>query len=261
MTSVEGRVVVITGATRGIGKAMAVAFASAGASVVITGRSTEAAPNRAGLPGTLESVAAEINAIGGAVFPVVTDLSRSEDCGRLVAAVGERFGRCDVLVNNAALSFLGTFLEVPSRRWTPVLAVNLLAPVALIEAFLPAMIEAGDGRIVNFSSGSADTRSQQGADGVQQLPYSASKAAIEALTFGLAHQLAGTGVAVNAVRPTVATEAVTFHAPELLDDPSGRWARPDAYAAAMVWLACRPADYTGNLLTNDDLKALGVLSP
>jgi NAD(P)-dependent dehydrogenase (short-subunit alcohol dehydrogenase family) len=166
---------------------MAVAFAKRGAAVVISGRSTDKAPNRGGLPGTLESVEAELRDFGGQPLSVAADLSRTE--------------------------------------------------------------------------AAADTRRREPSGaGVQQLPYSATKAAIEALSFGLAHQLADSGVSVNCVRPSVATEAVTFHAPHLLDDPSGRWVRPDDYGDAMVWLAEQPSDYTGNLLTNDDLKALGVLT-
>jgi NAD(P)-dependent dehydrogenase (short-subunit alcohol dehydrogenase family) len=261
MGNLAGKIVVVTGSTRGIGKAMAVAFAKRGAAVVIAGRSTEEAPNRGGLPGTLQSVEAELRDLGGEVLSVAADLSRTEGVEKLVAATAHRFGRCDVLINNAALSFLGTFLEVPARRWSPVIAVNLLAPVYLIEAFLPGMMERGDGRIINFSSGAADTRLRESSGaGVQQLPYSATKAAIEALSFGLAYQLAGSGVSVNCVRPSVATEAVTFHAPHLLDDPLGRWARPDDYGEAMVWLAEQPSEYAGNLLTNDDLKALGLLA-
>ena len=241
---------------------MAVAFARAGADLVISGRSTDEAPNRAGLPGTVDTVENELRDLGADVLSVAADLSKTDDVQRLIAATQDRFGRCDVLVNNAALSFLGNFLDVPSRRWVPVIEVNLLAAVRLIEAFLPGMVERGQGRIINFSSGAADTRMREpSGQGVQQLPYSATKAAIEALSFGLANQLAGTGVSVNCVRPSVATEAVTFHAPQLLDDTSGRWARPEDFAQAMAWLAEQPADYTGNLLANTDLKTLGALAP
>ncbi len=258
--ALKDKIVVVTGSTRGIGKAMAVAFARQGSKLVISGRSTDDAPNRAGLPGTLESVGAELRGLGAEVLAVPVDLSKAEDVSRLIDATQHEFGRCDVLVNNAALSFLGEFLNVPSRRWVPVIEVNLLAAVRLIEAFLPGMVERADGKIINFSSGAADTRRRQSdGDEVQQLPYSATKAAVEALTFGLAHQMEGSGVSVNCVRPTVATEVVTFHAPHLLEDSSGRWASPEDFAQAMTWLAQQPAAYTGHLLDNDDLKALGAL--
>jgi NAD(P)-dependent dehydrogenase (short-subunit alcohol dehydrogenase family) len=86
-----------------------------------------------------------------------------------------------------------------------------------------------------------------------------AKAGLEALTFGLAHQLEGTGVAVNALRPTVATEAVTYRAPHLLKQSSEKWARPHLYAETVASLTNQPASYTGQLLTNDDFRALGVL--
>src|SRR5438067_2507218 len=111
MGSMDGKVAVVTGAARGIGKAAAVAFGRAGASVVLVGRSTNDNPNRAGLPGTLEGVADELAGLGADVLSVAADLSNPEDVEHVIAAVDDRFGRCDVLVNNAALSFLGTFLE------------------------------------------------------------------------------------------------------------------------------------------------------
>jgi citronellol/citronellal dehydrogenase len=255
------KVVVVTGASRGIGRAVAGAFARRGCSLVIAARSTDLSPNRAGLPGTLESVGTELRSHGVDVLAVPADLSRAEEAEALVASTIDRFGRCDVLVNNAAVSFLGRFVDVPARRWNPVLAVNLLAPVVLIHGFAPGMIERGDGRIINISSGAANTRpGATGGETVHQLPYAASKAGLEALTFGLADQLRGTGVAVNALRPTVATEAVALGAPHLLEDTSGRWARPEPYADAVVWLADQPDSFTGQLLSNDDLRARGVLT-
>ncbi|MGE0881111.1 MAG: SDR family NAD(P)-dependent oxidoreductase [Acidimicrobiia bacterium] len=250
----EARVAVVTGASRGIGRATALAFARKGYRVVVAARSTDANPNKAGLPGTVDSLAAEAGG-AGAIVTVAADLSKPEAVEAVATTTLDTFGRCDVLINNAAISFLGKFVDVPARRWTPVINVNLLAPVALIEAFLPGMIERGDGRIINVSSGAADTREP----GVEQLPYSASKAAIESLSFGLAWQLAGSGVSVNAVRPTVATEAVTHHAPNLLTDQPGRWALPTDYAAALLWLAEQPASFTGELIDNDRFKQLGVL--
>src|SRR5438105_2370297 len=159
------RVCVVTGAARGIGKAVAVAFAKRGARLVLVGRSTHASPNRGGLPGTLESVAAEAGGLGAEVVIVAADLSKPDEVDSVVNAPNERFGRCDVLVNNAAVSFLGNFLDVPVRRWHAVLSVNLLAAVSLIHSFLPGMLERGDGRILNVSSGAADTRTP---GGVQQ---------------------------------------------------------------------------------------------
>lgn len=250
------RTAVVTGATRGIGRATALALAARGFSLALIGRSTAARPNRAGLPGTLEDVAAQAAERGAPVLTLSEDLAADGAPRRIAEQVLGRFGRCDVLINNAAVSFIGPFTEVPSRRWRTVLAVNLLATVELTEALLPGMLDRGDGRIVNMGSDAADTRA---GSGVPQLPYAASKAAIEAMSIGLAGQLASTGVAVNVVRPTVATEAVTFSAPHLLDDPSGRWVPAGAYGEAIAWLVEQPAEFTGNLLTNADLAAAGAL--
>lgn len=251
--TLQGQVAVITGATRGIGKSIAEAYARRGARLVICARSTNENPNRAGLPGTLESVEAELRAGGADVVAVPADLSSADDLQRIVDVTNERFGRCDVLVNNAAVSFLGPFLEVPVKRWQPVIAVNLMATVTLCHAFLPGMLERGEGRIINMSSGAADTKVEQE---VIQLPYSAAKAGVEAVTFSLAYQFAP-HVAVNCLRPQVLTEAVSYSAPQLVGRPD--WAQPDAYGDAMVWLAEQPLSYTGQRLSNADLVALGAL--
>ena len=110
-----GAVCVITGATRGIGKSAAVSFARRGAHLVLVGRSTEHSPNRGGLPGTLESVAGELQALGAGVTTVAANLSQPDDVQRVADATTKQFGRCDVLVNNAAVSFLGMFLDVAPR--------------------------------------------------------------------------------------------------------------------------------------------------
>jgi NAD(P)-dependent dehydrogenase (short-subunit alcohol dehydrogenase family) len=258
VNELDGKVVVVTGATRGIGKASAVSFAKAGARLVIVGRSTVDSPSRAGLPGTLESVAGELGALGAEVVGVAADLSKQDDLQLVIDRTDEAFGGCDVLVNNAAVSFLGPFIDLPARRWRPVLDVNLLAPVTLIQAFLPGMLERRSGRIINVTSGAADTRQ---ANAVPQLPYAASKAGLDAMSFGLAHQLADTGVAVNLLAPEVLTEAVTYSVQdsEVLATLRQRMVRPEPYGAAVAWLARQPASFTGRYLTNDDLIALGAL--
>src|ERR1700712_569031 len=116
--------VVITGSARGIGKAMALSWARRGAHVVLVARSTDANPSKA-LPGTLEQAADEVRAAGGEATVVGADLSSDDGVGAVVAAVAA-LGGCDVLVNNAAVSFLGDFLDVSPRRWAVAMQVNLL---------------------------------------------------------------------------------------------------------------------------------------
>jgi NAD(P)-dependent dehydrogenase (short-subunit alcohol dehydrogenase family) len=258
MGELDGRVAVITGAARGIGKASALALARDGADLVLVSRSTNDAPNRGGLPGTLESVAAETEELGAKVLIVPADLSKPEDVQRVIDATNERFGRCDILMNNAAVSFLGLFLDVPPRRWRSAIEVNLLAPVTLIHGFLPGMLERHDGRIINVTSESADPREHAE---VPQLPYAASKAGLDTLSYGLAAQLNGTGVAANILAPEVLTEAVTYSVtdPDTLASLKKVMVEPEPYGDAVTWLARQPAEFTGRYLTNHDLMDLGAL--
>src|SRR5207245_10162814 len=126
------------------------------------------------------------------------------DVAGLLPRTPDLFGPCDVLVNNAAVSFLGPFLEVPPSKWRAALAVNLLGPVMLAHGFLSGMVERGEGRIVNIGSAAAVS------DVVLQLPYSVAKIGLERLTTGLAHQFGEQGVAVNCIRidEVIPTEAV-----------------------------------------------------
>ena len=241
--------VVVTGAARGIGRAIAVAWGAQGASVVLAARSTASMPSKA-LPGTLEEAAQAVEAVGGAATIVQADLSTEEGVSDVVAAVDELDG-CDVLVNNAAVSFVGDFLDIPARRWRVVANVNLLAPVALIQALLPRMLDQG-GTILNISSGAAED------DAVPQLPYSCTKLALERLTVGLHHQFVGRGVIFHCIRidELVPTEAVSYSLGDtVLDVPI---CDVDSFASATIRLASQP-DLSGEVLTHGRLRELGLL--
>jgi NAD(P)-dependent dehydrogenase (short-subunit alcohol dehydrogenase family) len=247
------RVVVVTGATRGIGRATALAFAREGCRVVVIGRSTNERPNRA-LPGTLEEVEAEVRTLGADVLPIAADVSVEDDARRIVDHTLDRFGRCDVLVNNAAVSFLGGFLDVPVSRWRAAVGVNLLGPVMLAHGFLPGMLARNDGSIVNVGSIAAHTE----AGARSQLPYATTKYALERFTTGLAAQTETSGVTVNAIRidEVVATEAVGLHMPELLRTAP---LSADDFAPAIVWL-CRARRTHGEILTIGALRSLGAFA-
>ncbi|MEU7814014.1 SDR family NAD(P)-dependent oxidoreductase [Pseudonocardia sp. NPDC049154] len=246
-----GRVAVVTGAARGLGRTTALALGRAGVKVVLVGRSTRERPNKA-LPGTLEEVAMELVALGADHLVVAADVSSEEDVARVLAETEARFGGCDLLVNNAAVSFLGDFLAVRPSKWRAAVGVNLFGPVMLLHAFLPGMLERGNGRVLNLSSIAALD------DGVVQLPYSVSKLGLERLTTGLAGQLVGTGVAVNCIRidEVVPTEAVTLAAPHLRDTAR---CTPEQFAEGAVAVLALPAERTGEVLAMDDLRAAGVL--
>ena len=249
--SFEGRVAVVTGATRGLGRATSLELARQGARVVLVGRSTAEHPNRA-LPGTLEEVEKQVRDLGAECVAVAADVSRDEDVARIVAEA-ESLGPVDLLVNNAAVSFLGGFLEVPLSKWRAAMAVDLLGPVALCQAVLPGMIQRGRGSIVSLSSSAALS------DDVLQLPYSVAKVGLERLTIGLHHQYGEQGVAVSCIRidEVIPTEAVLLHAPNLA--ASAR-TTPDDFARAIAWALQRTPDQIGgHVLGLEELRKLGAL--
>lgn len=253
------RTVLVTGATRGVGRGIADAFARRGDRLVLVGRSTAAAPNKVGLPGTLESVAAELADAAEAVLTIAADLAQTEEAQRVVREVTEQWGTPDVLVNNAAATFIGPFLDIPVSRWKTALALNLLAPVTLIHGFLPAMLARDSGRIINITSAAARTREVSSRD-VPQLSYAASKAALDAFSFGLMDDLVGTGVALDLVAPVVLTESVEHHLTgERFDDLKRRMARMDPFGEAVARIADQPPHFRGHYLENHDLEALGFL--
>lgn len=238
-----GKVAVVTGASRGIGRAICVAFANAGADIVVAARSTQAEPSR--LAGTIESVAAEVEALGRRALAVRTDVRDDASVTALMRRAGDAFGRIDVLVNNAAYLYRAPFAGTPPAKWDLVFDVNLGGSVRCIRAALPGMLERGGGRIINVTSGAV----------TMALPdivsYAASKAALEALTQGLASELAGTGVAVNALRidSAVATEGA------LALNPGGEhagWATPASVADRALWIATRGAAFTGNIVSSKE---------
>ena len=190
------RVVLITGATRGVGRGIAEAFSRRGDTLVVVGRSTDAEPNRLGLPGTLEEAGSVLRSQGSEVLTIRADLADPAEVERLAAEVLESHGTPDVLVNNAAATFIGGFLDIPLSRWRTAINLNLLAPVGLIQAFLPGMLDRDEGRIINVTSAAARTRDFPDSP-VPQLSYAASKAALDSFTYGLLPDLEASGVEIQ----------------------------------------------------------------
>ena len=250
----------VTGASRGIGKATALALARAGCDVAITARTRKEGEGReqtadgAGrpLPGSLDTTAAEIEALGARALPLVADLRVPET---LVAAAEEavrQWGRIDVLVNNAVDTGPGSmsrFLDTTAEQFRTKVQANYLSQLDLIRAVLPGMIERGHGVIVNVTSHAArNAPPAPPGEGGWGLAYAASKAAFERVAGALHVEVGGQGVLVVSMDPgRVVTEAQAMHEKEM--GLAGKYAPapPSAPAAAVAWLATSPEawEYAG----------------
>ena len=180
-----GRVAVVTGGTRGIGLAIARALAEDGASVVVSGRDA----------GRIESVVKELESLGAPALGVSADQSKREDCDRLVDAAKERFGRIDVLVNNAGITRDQLLVRMKDDDWDQVMDTNLRGVFLMTRAAAKSMMRQKSGRIINIAS----TAGAMGNAG--QVNYSAAKAGVIGLTKAAARELAHWSILVNAVAP------------------------------------------------------------
>lgn len=215
----EGRRVLVTGASRGIGAAVAERMAAEGADVAITARSAEPADHQ--LAGSLAETAERLAGHGASVGIVVADLTDEVDRARIgpeaTAALG---GPIEILVNNAAASMYLPLAEFSIKRRRIIFEVNVHTPLDLAQQVIPAMREAGEGWIVNVSSGSARLRDgppfEPSHQGSTIALYGASKAALNRITNGLAEELHGTGIRVNCVEPRAAV--MSEGAEELMGD-------------------------------------------
>lgn len=181
----EGRVAIVTGGSRGIGRAVAASLAEDGASVVVSGRD----------PVRVEVEAKELEALGALVLAVQADVARREDVDRLVDRARERFGRIDILVNNAGITRDALLVRMKDDDWDAVLDVNLRGAFLMTRAVAKVMMRQKGGRIINIAS----TAGAMGNAG--QANYSAAKAGLIGLTKAAARELAHWGILVNAVAP------------------------------------------------------------
>ncbi|MGW0662991.1 SDR family NAD(P)-dependent oxidoreductase [Streptodolium elevatio] len=254
----DGKRVLVTGASRGIGAAVAHRVAAEGADVAIVARTVNA--QDAYLPGTLVDTAERLRVFGGGVVVVQADLADEGDRERVVREAEQGLGGpIDVLVNNAAVALYGTVADYQAKRMRLMYELNCVAPLHLAQQVVPAMAERGAGWIVNVSSGTArhwdGPPFQLGGTGTGTTVYGATKAALNRVNNGLAAELHGTGVRVNTVEPRAAVMS------EGARDLVGDIVRPDqiepmeAMVEAVLALCDCPADHTGNTHISLDLIA------
>jgi citronellol/citronellal dehydrogenase len=200
-----GRRALVTGASRGIGAATARRLAAEGADVAVTARTGERHPS---LPGSLRETAEQLDAFGGRVVTVLADLTDAEERAAIVPGAEQGLGGpIDILVNNAAAAIYQSLVDFPLKRRRLIFEVNVHAPMDLAQAVLPAMVERGEGWIVNVSSATAhlvEPPFRVGRLGSTTGIYGASKAALNRLTNALAVEVASMGVRVNTVQPRAA---------------------------------------------------------
>ena len=253
----EDVVAVVTGATRGIGRATAVALGQAGADVVIVGRSTHDRPD-SWAPGTLEDVVAQLESIGAQALAVQADLTKPDDVQRVVDQTFEWRGRCDLLVNNAAYTSNGPLLEIPPRRWQTGFQMQVSTPLQFVQAFVPGMLERGDGRVINIGTRAA----------VEFMPdlhlYGVTKCAAERLTQALDYELGGRGVSFNVFRIDQVVTTEGWHV--VLEQQGEAMAMggytatelvtPEECAEIVCWMARQPTSWSGHALPIAALREL-----
>jgi NAD(P)-dependent dehydrogenase (short-subunit alcohol dehydrogenase family) len=245
-------VAVVTGASRGIGKRLCADLAAAGYDVVCTARTSSASPAK--LPGTVEETAALVERAGRRAMPVALDVQDEAAVGALAERIYRDWGRCDLLINNAAVAPPKPALDDSIRRWRLAVDVNLNGPFYAMYHLCPRMAAAGGGRVINVSSGAAVTPSFGRAS------YTATKLGLEGLTESLAHDLAGR-VAVNCIRIDMPIWTEGFDATLPPDFDRSFFEDAVVMTDAVLWLARRELDYTGKILTLGELRKQGVVRP
>jgi NAD(P)-dependent dehydrogenase (short-subunit alcohol dehydrogenase family) len=250
LTGAASRVALVTGASRGIGRQLCADLAERGWDVVCTARSSD--ENRSKLPGTIDETAGLVRAHGRRAMPVAMDVRDENAVVALAERVYGEWGRCDLLVNNAAVAPPRPALEDSIKRWRLAVDVNVNGPFYFMHSLCPRMAK-GEGRVVNVSSAAAIYPSFGRAS------YTATKRALEGMSEALAHDLRDQ-VAVNALRIDFPVWSEGF-GETLPDDAAIAFEDPVVVSDAVLWLAEQPISHTGGIHTLTELREAGVVRP
>ena len=243
MGRMTGMVAIVTGASRGLGRAIAKEYAREGASVVLSARSR----SPTGLPGTIHETARDIEAEGGRAFPVPCDVSDNDQVEEMVQKVLDRYGKIDVLVNNAGIMIIGEpFLDIDPDRFDQLMAANVRGPYLTCRHVVPIMMEQRRGSILNIGS-------RMGVQhGAVSLVYGASKAALHMFSFSLADELREYNIAVNVLSPGSRRSEGSAAIPWAQSDWHER-IEPALVGSSAVWLALQDAgSFTGRLVLRSE---------
>lgn len=247
MGQMDGMVAIVTGASRGLGRAIAKAYAEEGASVVICARSQ----SPTGLTGTLRETTDDIRNAGGDVLAVDCDVADESQVDDMVRQAVERYGKIDVLFNNAGAMVLGeTIIDIDPARWQQLMRVNVNGPYHCSRAVLPTMMEQRRGSIINIGSRMATDPNQGGG-----VLYSASKAAVHMFSYCLADEVREHNIAVNILSPGGLRSEGSAAIPWTQRDWHER-VDPSAIGPMAVFLALQDAStFTGQLASRFDFGA------
>ena len=254
MHEFDGHVAIVTGASRGIGKGLALGLAAAGTKVVCSARTLLDGEHE--LPGTITATVDEIRAAGGDALAVRCDIGNADEITSMIDATMHAYGRIDVLVNNAMTPTRGLFTESTVDDWDQSMRINVRSLFLTAQAVVPLMEVDGGGSIINISSGAADPEITGMPPGY--LIYCVAKAALERFSTALALEVGDRGIAVNALRPgAVKTEMSTHELGEDFDWTG--WETPAAVVPAVNFLATQRGDgFTGHIV---DSTQFGTMWP
>ncbi|MCK9549330.1 SDR family oxidoreductase [Aquamicrobium sp.] len=231
----SNRVAIVTGGGKGLGAAMARAISDAGATVVLAGRS----------PAPLETTVADIRSAGGQADHRLCDVTRREDVDALISDTAARYGRIDILINNAGITGRSAFADVTDGDWSQMIATHMTGPFMACRAVVPVMQAQGAGKIINTVS----VVGELGRPWV--VPYSSAKGGLRMLTRALATEVAGSNIQVNGIGPgyfvtemnTRIMEDRDFYEERVSRVPARRWGEPEELGGVTVFLASKASDY------------------